>query len=358
MKKSPPTHGGDVYAAARDLAARPEELLDFSASINPLGFPPGVPQAVLEAMDAVKHYPDPGCRDLREDLARFHGLSLENVLVGNGSTELIYLTVRALEPARALVAVPAFSEYERALELAGVPISFTPTAEADNFTLKAAPETSGCDMFFLANPLNPGGGLLMPDELAPIIEALDGRGVSVVLDEAFVDFVEEASMKTWLDRFGRLVILRSFTKFFAIPGMRLGYALADEKMIRRLEAAREPWSVNAVAQAAGRVCLKDAEFMARTRETVARERERLQAGLAGVEGLEVFPGQANYLLVKIVRPGPVAADLRERMLAHKVLIRDASNFRGLDERFFRVAVRLGRENDRLLEAVRACLNGE
>jgi len=179
-----------------------------------------------------------------------------------------------------------------------------------------------------------------------------------VVDEAFVDFVEEASIKTKLEKFSRLVILRSFTKFFGIPGIRLGYVLASPMIIRCLEEPREPWSVNVMAQAFGRACLSDLQFMARTRRVISRQREYLHDSLSHINGLRVFQGQANYLLVKLTQPGMTASELQRMLLFHRILIRDASNFRGLDERFFRTAVRLRKENDRLLEALKVCLEGE
>ena len=358
MKDIPPLHGGDVYSIARDMGIRPEGLLDFSASINPIGFPPGVRQAVLNALDMVRHYPDPQALDLRKDLAAYHGLALEQILMGNGSTEIIYLVARALGARRAVVVSPAFSEYERALKLAGIPVTFYPTSESDGFTLSRAPECRGHDMVFLANPASPSGALLLPDRLLPIIEALDAGGVHTVLDEAFVDFEEEASMKTWLNRFPLLIILRSFTKFFGIPGIRMGYVLCSEEIVRRLKSAREPWSVSVLAQAAGRACLKDRNFMDKTRAVISEERDYLIDGLNRIDGLHVLPARANYVLIKLLRSGWTAATLLQRMLSHRILIRDAGNYHGLDARFFRIAVRLRDENDCLLEALKACLEGE
>lgn len=351
-----PTHGGDVHRLVRTLGVRMGDLTDFSANINPLGFPPGVVHAVQTAMHDLIHYPDQDCFELRRDLARYHGLSAEEILPGNGSTELIYLLVRALKPARALIVAPAFSEYARALELARVPYEFHLTSEAQGFALGEEPLTvRPWELVFLANPASPSGTLLPPARLLPRLEAWSRAGVLVLLDEAFVDFVEEASLKTFLRRFPSLLILRSFTKFFAIPGLRLGYLLAAPEIIARLAAVQAPWSVNTLAQAAGRACLEDREFMDRTRALIAAERQRLYKGLLALRGLKPFPGAANYLLVKLNLPGWTAARLREELLARGLVIRDASSFTGLDSRYFRVAVRGREENDRLLAALAACL---
>jgi threonine-phosphate decarboxylase len=353
-----PPHGGDVYHLARTLGVKVEELLDFSANINPLGYPASVPGAVQAALVNLVHYPDRHCFELRRDLAAYHGLSIDDILVGNGSTELIYLVVRALKPARALIVAPAFSVYQEALEAASVPYEFHLTSEEGLFTLEHMPEAPGAELVFLANPASPSGATLPPERLLAWLAAWDATGTYVALDEAFIDFVEEASAKTSLERFPRLIILRSFTKFFAIPGLRLGYLLAAPELAATCAAMQEPWSVSNLAQAVGQACLQDRDYMTRSRALVREERQHLLQGLHALPGLTAFPGEANYLLAKLTRPGWTARTLRERLLPRGIIIRDASNFTGLDERYIRVAVRRREDNDRLLDALAACLAQE
>ncbi len=354
MEKTPP-HGGDVYHLARTLGLDLSELLDFSANINPLGFPPGINGAIQEALGEIVHYPDRRCLELRRDLAAYHCLSLDEILVGNGSTELIYLVARALRPKQALIVAPAFSEYEHALKVAQVPVAYQVTTEAQNFTLAEPLDPQGADLVFLASPASPSGVLPAPELLVESAARLEAAGVHLLLDEAFIDFVEEASLKTQLARFPRLMILRSFTKFFGIPGMRLGCLLAAPALIQRLAAVQEPWSVSTLAQAMGRACLREHDYMARSRALVHQERQYLLTGLESLPGLQPFPSAVNYLLVKLTRPDWTAASLQKALLTRKVVIRDASNFRGLDERFFRLAVRRREENQQLLEALRQFL---
>jgi len=350
LEKTPP-HGGDVYHLARTLGLDLAELLDFSANINPLGFPSGIKAAVEQALGEIVHYPDRRSLELTRELAAYHGLSPEQILVGNGSTELIYLVARALKPRKALIVAPAFSEYENGLKAAGVPVDFQLTAENQNFTLAAPLDPQGADLVFLAQPASPSGALLQPELVLEVAARLADAGVFLLLDEAFVDFVEEASFKAHLAQFPRVLLLRSFTKFFAIPGMRLGYVLAAPEVISRLAVLQEPWSVNTMAQAMGRACLRDQDYMTRSRNLVKEEREHLFQGLSSLPGLQPFPSAVNYLLVKLTRPDFTAAGLQKALLSQKIVIRDASNFRGLDERFFRVAVRSRGENQRLLEAL-------
>jgi threonine-phosphate decarboxylase len=357
LSDAPAPHGGNIYEMAQTLGLKAGDLLDFSANINPLGYPPGLPGAVAAAWEDLKNYPDRLCRELREALAGFHKLSPQEILVGNGSTELIYLVVRALRPRRVLIVTPAFSEYEGACRMYQVPTAFHAASEADAFTLRAAPDPQEADLVFLANPASPSGALLEPRQLLPILESMAASGAYIVLDEAFIDFVEEASLKNHLGRFPRLIILRSFTKFYGIPGIRLGYALAAPEVMEILAPAQEPWAVNTLAQVMGLACLQDEEFMSQSRAQVDQEREYLREELSHMKGLKLFPGRVNYLLVKLTAPGWSAAQLRQRLLAHKILIRDAGNFRGLDGRFFRVAVRLRPENARLLHGLQVCLRG-
>jgi threonine-phosphate decarboxylase len=184
---------------------------------------------------------------------------------------------------------------------------------------------------------------------------VDAAGAYLLLDEAFIDFVEEASFKSHLARFPRLIILRSFTKFYGIPGMRLGCLFAAPELVTKLAEAQEPWSVSTMAQVMGRACLADQEYTAQTRDLIKQELAFLFDRLAALPGLKPFPSTVNYLLVKLTRPGTTAAHLRQQMLTHRIVIRDASNFRGLDERFFRIAVRGRKENERLLQALEECL---
>jgi threonine-phosphate decarboxylase len=299
---------------------------------------------VQEALKEIVHYPDRRSLKLRAALAAYHHLTPEAILVGNGSTELIYLVARALRPRRGLIVTPAFSEYEHALNLARVPVAFHPTGESYNFTLQEVPEPQAGDLVFLAHPASPSGVLLDPELFLRVAAGVEAAGAYLLLDEAFVDFVEEASLKIHLNRFPRLMILRSFTKFFGIP-----------ELVAQLSGEQEPWSVNTMAQAMGVACLADREYISQTRTLIKREREFLLDRLAALPGLTSFPSVVNYLLVKLTRPGMTAATLRQQLLAHRIVIRDASNFRGLDERFFRLAVRGRKENERLLAALEQCL---
>lgn len=335
-------------------------VLDFSASINPLGLPTTVERILLDAIPALVHYPDPGATSLREALARLHHVPAEQVLVGNGSTGLIYLSARALRPRAAVVVHPAFSEYEAALDLVGCRISHFVTVEENHFlpdldrVNDAVPDAG---LVILANPANPTGALLPPVAIDAIAEQCLVRGTALLVDEAFIDLTASASVADRLARFPNLLVLRSLTKFFALPGLRIGYALGSTDLIATCCFWEEPWSVNSMAQAAGLAAIADQEYAERSRRLIPLWREDLAARLAMLGPLKVFRSAGNYLLVKILSPHLTAPMLHARLLESRIAVRDCSSFQGLSDKFVRVAVRNPAENERLLSGLSVALEG-
>ena len=351
-------HGGDLRALAAAAGVPPDQLLDFSANINPLGLSPRVEEAIQAAFPSVIHYPNPTATALCEALAAHHGLSPDEVLPANGSTELIYLLAKALSPRRALILHPAFSEYEAALELVRAELDHALLDEDHGFLPelpRLLPRLPGHDLIILANPNNPAGSLIPKPDLLALVAAAEAAGAVIVVDEAFIDFIEEASLKKDLAQFPRLLLLRSLTKCFALPGLRVGYALGSSDLLARLSRWMGPWSVNALAEAAGIAALADREYQESFRLLVPRWREDLQSGLQKFGALRVFPGAANYLLVRLLDPGLTAPALRARLLKERIAIRDCSSFRGLGPAFIRLAVRRPEEHKVLLGTLEWCL---
>ncbi|HEX9079522.1 MAG TPA: threonine-phosphate decarboxylase CobD [Desulfuromonadaceae bacterium] len=351
-------HGGNVFDVARELGTASSAITDFSASINPLGLSPLARQAIVAALDSLVHYPDAGHRELKQALADHHGISTASVVVANGSTELIYRIPSLLTGRRALIVAPAFSEYLHALERQGWETSHLVLSAADGFELdpvrleRALAE--GYDALYLCNPGNPSGRLYPLPLVERVYHLCRASDTFLVLDEAFMDFCEEASAKRLVAAGDNAVILRSMTKFFAIPGLRLGYAIANEAFSSRLGDAGAPWSVNTLALAAGTAALRDREHCRRTIEFIREERGYLAERLSRFPMLTVYPSGANYLLVGIA-DGPTARELRDRLLPRRLLIRDCANFVGLTPRFFRIAVRTREENERLLAGLERLL---
>lgn len=357
-------HGGNVYEIAAQAGCSPEDILDFSASINPLGPPPGLARVISGCFRRLESYPDIHNRTLIDAVAKFHGVDPECVAVGNGSTELIYWLPRALGIKNALAALPTFGEYAKAFELNGtVPRKlvssagdfFQPTVESLAQSLSREP----VEAVLLTHPGSPSGTLLdgrLTDWICD--SAAEFANTLFIIDEVFIDFCEEESLKRFLDRMQNLVIIRSLTKFYGLPGLRIGYLLANPAIASRVRRHLPPWSVNTLAQTAGAYCFTKDRYRRRTLELVGKERKRLSGELSAIPGLEVFPGRANYLLVRLAPALPAASALkREVFHADRILIRDCGSFEGLDDRYFRVAVRLPAQNDRLIEALKRGLSG-
>jgi threonine-phosphate decarboxylase len=356
--KTPFGHGGNVFAVARSLGIQPRDILDFSASINPMGPAPRVRYALKEAFDKLVHYPDSDCSELCETLSHCHGLKPSNICVANGSTELIYLLPRLVPKKRALVIAPSFSEYARAFKRDDCEAEYLVLEWSTGFALHLdrikERLRDAFDLCIIGNPGNPTGKLYPFAEIEELYRLCRAAGCLLVIDEAFMDFCEKESAKHLASESDGIIVLRSMTKFHALPGLRLGFAVGSEGIIERLKEIREPWSVNTPAQVAGLASIADGNYAEVTRKMVSTERQHLAAGLAAIPGLQPFPSAVNFLLVEIVR-GPTAEELAGRLLREHILIRDCGNFNGLHDRFFRVAVRGREENERLICALASCM---
>lgn len=348
-------HGGDIRGAAEKSGRNEAEFLDFSANINPLGMPPGIREAIIESLDRSLNYPDPFCRRLRAALSEKLGQPEDYILCGNGGADLIYRLVYATRPKRALVTAPAFAEYEEALNQAGTGIDFFPLGKTLEITEAYVDSLSAeHDMVFLCNPNNPTGILTPRSVVKKLLDKAKALDVRVCLDECFLDFIkneEGYSAAGWLAEYPNLIILKSFTKMYAIPGLRLGYVLsADADLLNRMRLAGQPWSVSEPAQAAGIAALRAEGFREQTIDLVDRERAFLKKKLEEL-GLCVCDGYANYLCFQAAGDEKLA----DRMQAEGILIRRCANYHGLGADFYRTAVRGHAENAKLLEALEKVL---
>ncbi|MBN2569244.1 MAG: threonine-phosphate decarboxylase [Deltaproteobacteria bacterium] len=350
-------HGGNVKNISRIYGISKEKIIDFSASINPLGCPPGLREAIIEDFDSVLHYPDCDSFDLVEGLSEYHDIGHECILAGNGSTEFIYWIPMIFRPRRALIVSPAFSEYERALAVMGTDVSYFRADEKNSFSVDID-DLCKCvaddfDIIYFCNPANPTGVLTPREELRRVAQSAGETGALLVVDEAFIDFVEEESFKREIHRSSHVIILRSMTKFFAIPGLRLGYIMASPSVIAKIEEHRLPWTVNSLLQGAAVKTLFDTDYIRETRKYIMIEREYLKDALNLIPGLRVFKSSANYLLVSIDgQMGLNAPELRKRLIPEGIVIRDCSNFQDMGDLYFRVAVKTHEQNRVLVESLR------
>jgi len=352
-------HGGNIYELSAQAGCSPEDILDFSASINPLGPPPGLARVLSGCFRLLESYPDIHNRLLIDAISKFHGIDPECIAVGNGSTELIYWLPRALEVSSALVVSPTFGEYTKAFELHGTRLQRLFPAPENCFQpkledLAAALGKDPVEAVLLTHPASPSGALMDGELIGWIAENTAQSGCPLfIIDEAFIDFCEEASLKRLLETSQNLAIIRSLTKFYGLPGLRIGYLLASPRIAEKMKRYLPPWSVNTLAQTAGAYCFAQDRYRRETLAFMTNERLRLSRELSAIAGLTVFPAQANYILIRMDQGLPPASALKRDIFERdRILIRDCESFEGLDDRYFRVAVRLADQNDRLIAALK------
>jgi threonine-phosphate decarboxylase len=342
-------HGGD-WAGYRAEYGR--EPLDFSANVSPLGVPDGIKAAIAGALDTADRYPDPLCRALCGAIAEKEAVPASFCLCGNGAADLIFRFAAAKKPKRALILAPCFAEYETALCTVGCAVEAYPLREENDFHLDEGfleRIVPGVDVVFLCEPNNPTGVTSPRALLDGILARCEAVGAVLALDECFGSFLDDPAahtMKRELAAHPNLLILKAFTKLYAMAGVRLGYCLcADGSLLDAMRAAGQPWAVSSLAQAAGVAALSEDGYVARVRELIAVERPYLIGALTDL-GLRVIAGEANYLLFH--SPVPLAQAMREK----GILLRDCSNYRGLSSGWYRAAVRTHAENTQLIAAIR------
>lgn len=356
-------HGGNLMLAREKFGLKEKEFVDFSANINPLGFSARAMAAVVESLSVITSYPDPECRELTDTLAGYLHIFPENLLFGNGATELIYLLVDVFKFKKVLVTAPTFSEYGLAVLSRGGEVTEILLSEKEQFSLPVETvieQLPAADVLFLCNPNNPTGVLSAKEDIIRIVDAAREHGCMVVVDEAFMDFVinrEDYSVIHEAEQRANLIVLYSLTKFFGIPGLRLGSMMACKTIINRLKAAKDPWSVNSLAQIAGVVSLQDNEYIEETKQLVTEERGFLSEALKKIPGIKVYPGAANYLLLNISRTGYPSHDFVEQLGRRGILVRDCTSFTGMGSKYLRVAVKKREDNEKLVGALGDFLGG-
>lgn len=341
-------HGGDWAGFEQEFGGLP---LDFSANISPLGVPDGVRRAIAEAAAEADRYPDPLCRAVSAAIAETEGCPTEYVLCGNGAADLLFRLALAKRPRRALIPAPAFAEYAAALETVGCTVERYVLREKSGFLVDEgllAAIRPGIDVVFLCEPNNPTGRTTPPDLLRRVLDRCGEVGALLVVDECFGDFLDDPEAHTMtgqLVKHPNLLILKAFTKLYAMAGVRLGYCLcSDGTLLDGMRRSGQPWAVSTLAQTAGIAALKETDYVARVRALIQRERPFLMEGLRNL-GLRVIPGEANYLLFRSERP------LLEPLRRRGILLRNCGNYPGLDDTWYRTAVRTREENERLLKAL-------
>lgn len=363
VKKS--VHGGDVYAASRELGRKITELIDFSASINPLGPSPSVWRAITGARHLLPHYPDPECWDLRQALASRWHVKPKQILVGNGSMELIYALPRVLKIDHLLLVQPTFSEYAAAMARVGGRVTTVCAGRDEQYAL---PIERLCGLLerptrgfrtikgiVLCNPNSPTGQACEADDVMKLARAVQRRGIWLIVDETFTDYCQERSILSLVSSWSRVVVLRSLTKFYGLPGLRVGYAVATPTVIQQLRNELPSWSVNVMGQVAALAALHDIAHAEKSLQFVLKERTRMSNALALLPGCTVTPTYANFIFMELP-PGWLAKRVTEQLRREGLLIRDCSSVPGATPRSIRIAVRSRQDNDRFLKSLSRVLS--
>lgn len=353
-KEKPMLHGGNIYKLANSTNTKTTDWLDFSANINPLGTPLAVTDAMKDQLNDLTNYPDPDCTLLCEGISKSEGVCEEFILCGNGAADLIYRLCFAIKPKKVLLPAPTFLEYAQALGAVETKITHYPMEKGFVITESIYDYIKkGFDMIFICNPNNPTGLLTDRNLILSIIKQADKHNTIVVLDECFLDFTgkeEEYSLKNYLNEYKNLIILRSFTKMYALPGIRLGYMMCSNiPMLLAVRQAGQTWSVNTLAQVAGIKALEEIQYKQNTIILMQKEQIYMTLELQNL-GFTVYTTAANYLFFY----KKDCVDLYDKLLLYGIVIRRCSNYVGLTKEYYRVAIKTHKDNEKLINALKKC----
>lgn len=377
-------HGGNIYKVFREKNIK--EILDYSSNINPYGIPESLKKRITENLEVLERYPDPDYVELREKLANLNNVNLSDIILGNGATEIIFLFMKVINPKKILIVSPTFGEYERAVKATEIPgdtvslscsngdnknvenkkieIEYFELKESDDFKLNIGNLKNELenkyDLLIICNPNNPTGKFLKLAQTEEILKECNKYDTKLFIDEAFIEFLADGMKESIInteENKKNLFVTRAFTKFFAIPGLRLGYGMYFGKELeKKISEKKEPWSVNNIAEMAGLTVLDDMEYIEKTLKWIAAEKKYMYEKLNEISGIKVYETEVNFITGKIdeklFSEGLNVKILREKMLEQGILIRDASNFKFLDERFFRLAIKDRASNERVIEVMK------
>ena len=351
-------HGSDLEKIQAIYHIRKEEIISFSANINPLGISWKLKNYLAEHLDAITEYPDREYLELRKSIAAYTDSQPENITVGNGSTELISLFIQTRHPKKAMILGPSYSEYEREISLGGGSCTYYPLKEENGFHLNVSDFCSNLndslDLLVLCNPNNPTSTGIDRDGMRKILDTCMTHGIFVMVDETYAEFApasERISAIPLTNYYNNLFILRGTSKFFAAPGLRLGYAICGNKdVIKTINTRQNPWSINSLAEIAGRLMFQDQEYIKETISLISSERDRLFNELNSWGSVKVYDPSANFMLVRILKDDVSSDLLFDHCIKQKMMIRDCSTFPFLSDKYIRFCIMKPEDNDRLLKA--------
>jgi threonine-phosphate decarboxylase len=349
-------HGGDLDIISRLYNIPKEEIINFSGNVNPLGLPAEVIDAIKSNLSVICDYPDVSYLKLRQSIAAYTGADAESIIVGNGSTELISGYIKTLAPKESIIISPAYSEYQREIELSGGNVVLFPLLSDEDFVLNidrlTEQITDKTDLVVLCNPNNPTGSYVKTDNIKLLLDCLKEHNAYLMIDETYIEFADDVSSVSAMpltSEYDNLFIIRGTSKFFSCPGLRLGYSACGNKALRQnVLNAKDPWSVNSYAELAGCVMFTAEDFINKTRQLITSERSRIRTALASFKNIKLYDTQSNFFLFALKRDDINAGDVFNKLIQKKLLVRDCSSFPYLDGHYVRFCIQLPKQNDLLL----------
>lgn len=357
-------HGSDVEAIEKIYGINKESIISFSANVNPLGISPKLRDTLTDKIDAITSYPDRDYTSLRKQIAVYSNVDMENIIVGNGATELISLFIKIFQPKKALIIGPTYSEYEREIAIEGGHVKYYQLDEDNDFKLDISclkkELGSDIDLLIICNPNNPTSSALTVDDMKEVLNICKSKNIFVMVDETYVEFVEDInkiSSCPLTKEYDNILILRGISKFFAAPGLRLGYGIcANKKLISQINKRKNPWSINSLAAVAGEIMFTDSKFINESRELISLERKRISSILNSHKNIKCYPPTANFILVKILKEDVSSQDLFNAAIKKGYMIRDCSSFHFLNNKFIRFCFMMPEANDKLINVLIKELN--
>ena len=356
-------HGSDLEKIEQVYGIKKEDITSFSANVNPLGVSPRLRNTLASHIDAITTYPDREYTSLRKCIATYTGTDPDNIIVGNGSTELISLFIQLEHPKKAMIIGPTYSEYEREISLGGGTTLYFPLKESDDFILNVTDFTArlneNIDLLVICNPNNPTSSCIDRKTMRQVLDVCKQHDIFVMVDETYVEFadnMEDITAVPLTSYYNNIIILRGTSKFFAAPGLRLGYAITGNKdLIKSINTRKNPWTINSLAVIAGELMFTDEEYIQKTKSLITSERNRIYELLSKNPDFKVYKPSGNFMLVKLLREDVTSQDIFDQAIMQGMMIRDCSTFPFLDNKFIRFCFMMPDMNDKLLNCLTSTL---
>ena len=351
-------HGSDLEVIAKRYHIDQNSIVPYASNVNPLGISPMARQAIIDNVDAIQAYPDRDYVSLRQSISNYCGADPNQIILGNGTSELIKLTIKTIAPKETLILGPTYSEYGRAAQLAGSQISTYMLKNLDDFELdvdmflKALHES--IDLLIICNPNNPTSKVITKDQMDIILARCLELNIFVMVDETYVEFVKDVHLISSIaltKKYDNLIVLRSVSKFFASPGLRLGYAITNnEDFLEATANGKTPWNINVYASVAG-VMFEDDHYINLTKSLIQTERNLIYSALCSRKTIKVFKPEANFVLIKLLKEDQTASDVFEYCIKRGFMIRDCTDYEGLGDKYIRFCFMKPEQNDNVVNTI-------